>query len=300
MKYKRFTFEKIQAGGKNMPLVTTKEMMLKAQRENYAIGAFNTENMEMVMAIIDAAEEMKSPVIVQTTGSTVTYANADVYFANVAAYAKSASVPIAMHLDHSTSYELAVKAMFAGYTSIMIDGSHSSFEDNIALTKSVVDIAKISGIAVEAELGMVGGKEDDIDGGDGGYTDPDQALEFAQRTGVDSLAIAIGTAHGLYAGEPKLDIERLKKIRELIEIPLVLHGASGVPDESVRKCIAEGICKVNFATELRIAYSDGIKQVLSENPDVFDPKVYGKVGMKNVKELVMQKMKVCGSVNKAI
>ena len=220
-----------------MSLVTTTELLKNAQEGNYAIGAFNVENMEMVMAVIQAAEELNSPVILQTTPSTVKYAGLDYYLANAKVAAERASVPVAMHLDHGSSFELAMQALRTGYTSIMIDGSHESFEDNIALSKAVVDASRPSGIPVEAELGKVGGKEDDLDGGEGSaYTDPIEAKIFVDRTGVSSLAIAIGTAHGLYKGEPKLDLDRLSEIREVVSVPLVLHGGSGIPDETIIGC----------------------------------------------------------------
>ena len=285
--------------------VTTKEMLKAAQAGKYAIGAFNCENMEMAMAIVAAAEAQKAPVMLQTTPSTVSYAGLDVYYANVRALAERASVPVALHLDHGSSYELAVNAMAAGYSSVMIDGSHESFEDNIAVTRRVVEQAKAKDIPVEAELGKVGGKEDDLDGGSGnGYTDPADAVEFVKATGVDSLAVAIGTAHGVYVGTPVLDVARLAEIRKALEaagvsIPLVLHGASGLTDESVRECIAEGICKVNFATELRQAYTAGVKEVLAKDPDVYDPKKYGKVAMAKVQALVEDRIKVCGANGKA-
>ncbi|WP_148411132.1 class II fructose-1,6-bisphosphate aldolase [Murimonas intestini] len=282
-----------------MSFVTSKQMLLDAQAGGYAVGAFNAENMEMVQAIIAAAEEVKAPVMIQTTPSTVKYASLALYLANVKAEAEKASVPVCIHLDHGSSFELAMQALRTGYTSIMIDGSHSVFEENIALTKRVVDACAPSGVPVEAELGKVGGKEDDLDGGAGGYTVPEEAKEFAEKTGVDSLAVAIGTAHGVYSGVPKLDLDRLTEIRKLVDIPLVLHGASGLSDDAVRESIRRGICKVNFATELRIAYSDGVKKVLSENPEVFDPKKYGTVGRENVKQLVMNRMKVCGCDGRA-
>ncbi len=283
-----------------MPLVTTKQMLLDAQKGNYAVGAFNVENMEMVMAVMEAAEELKSPVIMQTTPSTVKYAGLDFFLANVKAAAERVSVPVAMHLDHGSSFELAMQAYRTGYTSIMIDGSHESFEGNIAVSKSVADACSASGIPVEAELGKVGGKEDDLDGGDDNpYTDPAQAAEFVERTGVTSLAVAIGTAHGVYKGEPKLDLDRLSEIRKVVDIPLVLHGTSGVPDETVTECVNRGICKVNYATDLRIAFTEGVKKVFAKNPDVIDPKKYNTAGKECVKEYVKSKMKVVKSVNKA-
>ncbi len=283
-----------------MELVTTKQMLKKAQEGHYAVGAFNVENMEMVMAVISAAEEMNAPVIMQTTPSTVKYAGLDYFLANVKVAASRANVPVAIHLDHGSSFELASEAFRTGYTSIMIDGSHGDFESNVKVSKAVADMCKSSGIAVEAELGKVGGKEDDLDGGDGDiYTDPLEAKEFVERTGVDSLAIAIGTAHGMYKGEPKLDLDRLSEIREVVSVPLVLHGGSGIPDSKVQESIRRGICKVNYATELRIAYTDGIKKYLSENPDTIDPKKYNKAGFDEVKKFVKEKMRVCGCENKA-
>lgn len=282
-----------------MSLVTTTELLKNAQEGNYAIGAFNVENMEMVMAVIQAAEELNSPVILQTTPSTVKYAGLDYYLANAKVAAERASVPVAMHLDHGSSFELAMQALRTGYTSIMIDGSHESFEDNIALSKAVVDASRPSGIPVEAELGKVGGKEDDLDGGDGGYTDPLEAKEFVEKTGVDSLAVAIGTAHGVYKGEPKLDLNRLSQIREVVDIPLVLHGTSGVPDEVVTECVNRGICKVNYATDLRIAFTKGVKKVLDANPDTIDPKKYNSQGREEVKEYVKSKMIVVKSAGYA-
>ncbi len=275
-----------------MPYVTSAAMLAQAQRGHYAIGAFNAENMEMVMAIIAAAEEMNAPVMIQTTPSTVKYAGLDLYAANVKTAAANARVDVCLHLDHGSSYDLATDAIAAGYSSVMIDGSALPFAENIAVTRATVEMAAKSGIPVEAELGKVGGKEDDLVA-DGGYTDPADAVRFVAETGVGSLAVAIGTAHGIYAGVPVLDVERLKAIRKVVDCPLVLHGASGLSDDAVRECVAEGICKVNFATELRQAYTAGVREVLDADPDVFDPKKYGKAGMAKVKELVKAKIAVC-------
>ena len=283
-----------------MPLVTSKELLLHEKENHYAVGAFNVENMEMVQAVIAAAEELRSPVILQTTPGTLKYAPAELYYANVAAVAKAAKVPGAVHLDHGSSFELALRAFRAGYTSIMIDGSQKTFEENIALTKAVVEACHAGGVPVEAELGKVGGKEDDLDGGEGnGYTVPEEAAEFVARTGVDFLAVAIGTAHGVYKGIPKLDVERVSRIAQLVDIPLVLHGTSGVPDETVRECIARGMCKVNYATDLRIAFTEGVKEYLLKDPKAYDPKKYGAAGRERVKQYVLQKIKVCGSDAKA-
>ena len=282
-----------------MSFVTSEKMLLDAQKGGYAVGAFNVENMEMVMAVIAAAEELRAPLMLQTTPSTIKYAGLDMYLANVKAAAEHASVPVCLHLDHGDSFDLAMRALRTGYTSIMIDGSHNVFEENIAVTKAVADACRPSGIPVEAELGKVGGKEDDLDGGEGnGYTDPLEAKEFVERTGVTSLAVAIGTAHGVYKGVPKLDLDRLAEIRKVVDIPLVLHGASGLSEEAVVESIKRGICKVNFATELRIAYTDGVKEFLAANPDAFDPKKYGKVAMEHVKANVETRMKMCGCTNR--
>ena len=231
-----------------MPLVTTTEFLKKAQEGHYAVGAFNVENLEMAQAVIQAATELNAPVIIQTTSSTVKYASLTVYRAIVAALAESSPVPIAMHLDHGSSYELCEQAVGAGYTSVMIDGSKLSFEENIAVSAKTAAMAKERGIPTEAELGTVGGKEDDhvVLDADAMYTNPQKACEFVERTGVSSLAVAIGTAHGFYKGEPRLDFDRLAEIRRVVSVPLVLHGASGVPDEAVQKTIGLGICKVNL------------------------------------------------------
>ncbi len=282
-----------------MSLVTSKEMLLNAKKEGYAIGAFNAENMEMIKAIIAAAEEVKAPVMVQTTSSTIRYASSAMYAAMVKAEAEKASVPVAVHLDHGNSYELAIECMDNGYTSIMIDGSGEDFEKNIEVSKRVVEEAKKRGIPVEAELGKVGGKEDDLEVEVDTNTDVDEAVEFVERTGIDSLAVAIGTAHGFYVGTPVLDKERLSAIAAVVDIPLVLHGASGISDEEVADCVRRGIAKVNFATELRVAYTDAIKALIVEKPETFDPKAFGNVGMKAVKELVKNRMEVCGCVGKA-
>ncbi len=280
-----------------MSLVTSKEMLSRAQAGGYAIGAFNAENMEMVQAIVEAAEELCAPVIIQTTPSTVRYASTDVYAATVRAVAQRASVPVCIHLDHGDSYELAMSALESGYTSVMIDGSKLDLEGNIALTRAVAEQARAAGIPVEAELGAVGGKEDSLEA-EGGCTIPEEAKEFVERTGIDSLAVAIGTAHGVYTKAPRLDIERLRQIRAMVDVPLVLHGASGLTDESVQACIREGICKVNFATELRQSYTRAVRRVL-EDGAIYDPKAYGKEARRAVKAQAMDRMTVCGCAGKA-
>lgn len=282
-----------------MPLVTSEKMLLDAQKGGYVVGAFNVENMEMVKAVLAAAEELKAPVMLQTTPGTIKYGTVETYAAIVKAEAEKVSVPVCLHLDHGDSFELAVQAMKAGYTSVMIDGSHEDFENNIAITKKVVDVAKAIGIPVEAELGKVGGKEDDLEADADTNTDPMEAKEFAERTGISSLAVAIGTAHGFYVGTPVLDKPRVSAIKEVVSVPLVLHGASGLSEEDVRECVERGMCKVNFATELRAAYTAAVKKLLEEKPETYDPKKLGKVGMEAVKEQVKIRMKMCGCDGKA-
>lgn len=282
-----------------MPLVTSREMLKNAQAGGYAVGAFNVENMEMVKAVIQAAEELRAPVMLQTTPSTVGYGTVETYAAIVAAEAKKAGVPVCLHLDHGSSYELACQCMDNGYTSVMIDGSGECFEENVAITRKVVGAAHAKGIPVEAELGKVGGKEDDHEAEADTNTDPMEAKDFVERTQVDSLAVAIGTAHGFYEGTPVLDKERITEIKKVVSVPLVLHGSSGLSDGDVRECVERGMCKVNFATELRAAYTDAVKKLLGERPETYDPKAFGKVGIPAVKELVMKRIRVCGSDAKA-
>jgi len=281
-----------------MPFVTGKQMMLDAQNSGYAVGAFNIENMEMAQAVIDAAEETSSPTILQTTPSTLRYAVPEVFASMVGALAARARVPVTLHLDHGNSLDLVAHALSAGYTSVMIDGSALPIEDNIALTCEAVRAA--GGRApVEGELGRIGGKEDDLVAEADANTDPGQASAFVRQTGVDSLAVGIGTAHGFYVKTPMLDFVRLSEIRTIVNVPLVLHGASGLSDEDVRNCIKRGICKVNFATELRVAYTEGVRKALLENPNLFDPKMIGVAGKCRVKELAVSKMQLCGCAGRA-
>ena len=279
-----------------MPFVTTGEMMKKAQAGGYAIGAFNAENLEMVQAIIAAAEAENAPVMIQTTPGTLTYAGPKCFAGIVSRMARDAKVPVALHLDHGNSYELAEECAREGYTSLMIDGSKLPFGDNVEITRRVVEMAK--GLPVEAELGTVGGKEDGMEAKPQ-YTDPDEAADFVNRTGISSFAVAIGTAHGVYKGEPKLDLERLSAVREKVSIPLVLHGTSGVPEDQVRECIRRGICKVNYATDLRIAFTAGVKKAIEEQPAAFDPKKYLAEGRKAVQSRVQELIRLLGSSGKA-
>ena len=282
-----------------MPLVTSKEMLLKAQGEGYAVCAFNAENMEMVQAIVAAAERLSSPVIIQTTPSTVDYAGLDYFYAMAAVAASAASVPVALHLDHGNSFALACRAIRAGYTSVMFDGSKYPFGENASLTAKVVELAKTVSIPVEGELGCVGGKEDDTEAGGSGYTVPEEAASFVGLTGVDSLAVGIGTAHGFYAGTPVLDVRRLSQIRELVPVPLVLHGATGLAGEAIVECIRRGICKVNFATELRAEFTKAVRKTLEQDSAVVDVKAYGKAARQAVMELAMRKIEITGSAHKS-
>ena len=279
-----------------MPFVSTKEMLKKAQEGSYAVGAFNAENMEMVQAIIAAAEAENAPVMIQTTPGTLKYAGPACFAGLVSRLGRDAKVPVALHLDHGNSFELAEKCAQEGYTSLMIDGSLLPFEENIALTRRVVEMA--GDLPVEAELGTVGGKEDTHEA-QAQYTDPDEAAEFVSRTGISSFAVAIGTAHGVYKGEPKLDLNRLSEVRAKVDIPLVLHGTSGVPVDQVKECIRRGICKVNYATDLRIAFTAGVRKATAELPDTFDPKKYLAVGRKAVEDRVRELIGILGSAGKA-
>lgn len=308
-------------------LVTTKEMFEKSMKENYAIGAFNVNNMEIIQAIVDAAAEEKSPVILQASSSAIKYARINYLMKMVeAAVEEHPNIPIAIHLDHGPDFETCKMCVDNGFTSVMFDGSKYDFEENIRLTKEVVDYAHAHGVVVEAELGKLAGIEDDVNvsASDAMYTDPAQAEEFVRRTGVDSLAIAIGTSHGAYKfkGEAKLRFDILKQIKERIpNTPIVLHGAStvipelvnmcneyggnipgakGVPDEILHEASISGVSKINVDTDLRLAMTAGIRKVFVEDPSAFDPRKYLIPARELVKETVSHKMKdVFGSANKA-
>ena len=280
-------------------LVTTKEMLQAARAGSYAVGAFNAENMEMTVAVLAAAEELQAPVILQATPLMMRFASAALYVAMARAAMENVTVPVALHLDHGDSYEAAVKSLRAGYTSLMLDGSRLPYEENAALTRRIVELAAPCGIPVEAELGAVGGTEDGLASAGNAGTDPDQAADFLARTGAAFLAVGIGTAHGVYRAQPKLDLQRLEAIRKRVDVPLVLHGASGLTRDDLRACTARGICKVNFATELRLAYSGGIKALLAEKPETFDPKELGRAAIARVKEVAAESIGFCGCAGKA-
>ena len=310
-----------------MSLVTTKEMFEKSMKEGYAIGAFNVNNMEIIQGIVDAAAEQKSPVILQASSSAIKYAKINYLMKMVeAAVEEHPEIPIAIHLDHGPDFETCKMCVDNGFTSVMFDGSKYDFEENIRLTKEVVDYAHAHGVVVEAELGKLAGIEDDVNvsASDAMYTDPEQAEEFVRRTGVDSLAIAIGTSHGAYKfkGEAKLRFDILKQIKERIpNTPIVLHGAStvipelvnmcneyggnipgakGVPDEILHEASVSGVSKINVDTDLRLAMTAGIRKVFVEDPSAFDPRKYLTLARELVKQTVAHKMKdVFGSANKA-
>ena len=301
-----------------MPLVTTTEMFKKAYAGGYAVGAFNVNNMEIIQGIVDAAEEEQAPVILQVSAGARKYAKHSYLTKLVeAAVADAGDVPIALHLDHGADFDVCKSCVDGGFTSVMIDGSKYGYEENIALTKKVVEYAHDKGVVVEAELGKLAGIEDavNVDARDATFTDPDQAVEFVERTGVDSLAIAIGTSHGAYKfkGTPFLDFDRLEKISALLPgFPLVLHGAStvmpefvakcnefggeipgaqGVPEDMLFKAGTMGVCKINVDTDLRLAMTASIREELMKNPSGFDPRSYLGAGRDAIKLMVQHKLK---------
>ena len=282
-----------------MPYTTTKKMLKDAQRGRYAIAGFNADNFETIQGVIQAAEEMQAPVMIQTTEAMLKYAPPEEYFGMVKALAGEASVPVALHLDHSKTTKSIIRCLRAGYTSFMIDGSMLPYEDNIEVTKEASSYCSACGLPIEAELGKITGKEDGLECAESKYTDPLEAYKFVELTNVFSIAVMIGTAHGVYHGKPKLDFKRLEQIRDCVDIPLVLHGASGIIDKDIYKCIELGICKINFATELRQAYTQAVRGVLDDK-ECFDPKIFGLAAMEAVKTTAKHKIEICGSAGKAV
>ncbi len=284
-----------------MPLVTVSELLKKAEQERYAVGAFNCNNMEIVQAIVAAAGEEDAPVIIQASQGAIKYAGLEYIVGLVKVAAAGTDIPVALHLDHGTGFEQVMRCIRQGFTSVMIDGSKLPLEENIALTNRVLDVARAVGVSVEAELGKIGGTEDDISVSDreAMLTDPEEAKIFVEKTGVDALAIAIGTAHGQYKGEPKLDFERLRKVRELVDVPIVLHGSSGVPDEAVRKAIELGVRKVNIDTNLREAFVNRAREVLKEKPEEIDPRKILGPAREAMKKVIQEKIRLFGSSGKA-
>ena len=283
-------------------LPSSKEMLLNAQKYWYAVPAFNIHNLETIQVVLEAANDLKSPVILAATPSTVKYAGESYLLTIIEKANEINNVPVTFHLDHHENVEDIKRIITIGCRSVMIDASKYEFKENVAIVKDVVDFAHRYGATVEAELGKLGGREDDIivDEKNSFLTDPKEAVEFVKMTGVDSLAVAIGTAHGLYKSEPKLDFERLEEIRGLLDVPLVLHGASGVPTEAVQKAINLGICKVNIATELKIPFSNAIKEYFKEHPDASDPREYLVPAKRAMYDVVVEKIKMCNSENKAL
>jgi len=309
-----------------MALVTTKEMFEKAYAGGYAVGAFNVNNMEIIQGIVEAAQEAKSPLILQVSAGARKYAKPAYLKHLVLAAVEDTDLDIALHLDHGDSFEICKQCIDDGFTSVMIDGSALPYEENIALTKKVVEYAHERGVVVEAELGKLAGVEDDVNvsAEDATYTDPDQAVDFVKRTGCDSLAIAIGTSHGAYkfTGEPKLDYDRLEKITNMLPgFPLVLHGAStvvrefvdkcneyggdipgaqGVPEDMLKKAAGFGVCKINIDTDLRLAMTASIRESFVKNPKEFDPRKYLGPGREAIKGMVKHKIEnVLGCNDKA-
>ncbi len=308
-----------------MALITTKEVFSRALKEDFAVGAFNVNNMEIIQGIVDAAKEENAPLILQVSAGARKYARPSYLVKLVEAAMEDTGLDIALHLDHGEDFDICKKCVDDGFTSIMIDGSKHPFEENIRLTKEVVDYAHSKGAVVEAELGKLAGVEDNIkvDARSATFTEPDEAVEFVERTGVDSLAIAIGTSHGAYKfkGEPYLDFSRLKEIHQkLPNTPLVLHGAStvlpefvkkcnayggnipgaqGVPEEMIREATAYGICKVNIDTDLRLAMTAEVRKFLIEKPEEFDPRKYLGPARDAIREMVRHKIKnVLNATNK--
>ncbi|MGL4606299.1 MAG: class II fructose-1,6-bisphosphate aldolase [Eubacteriaceae bacterium] len=307
-----------------MALVTTTQMFKKAYEGGYAVGAFNVNNMEIIQGIVEAAEEEQAPVILQVSSGARKYANPVYLRKLVEAAIEVTGLDICLHLDHGADFEICKACVDSGFSSVMIDGSKHGFEENIALTKKVVEYAHDHGVVVEAELGKLAGVEDAVHvlAHDATYTDPDEAVEFVERTGCDSLAVAIGTSHGAYkfTGDPQLDFERLDKISSLLPgFPLVLHGASsvpkefvdlcnqyggqipgaqGVPESMLRKAAKSGVCKINIDTDLRLAMTASIRRIFVENPGWFDPREYLGPGRTAIKAMVAHKIKnVLGASN---
>jgi tagatose bisphosphate family class II aldolase len=280
-----------------MSLINPLEFIYMAQKKGVAIAAFNVHNLETVQAVVEAAAEERAPVMIQTTPGTLKHAGIPYIGAMVKAAAELHRIPIALHVDHCSSFQTIVQCIQYGYTSVMIDGSKLSYPENVKLVQKVVEVAKAAGVAVEGELGKIGGTEDEmtVDEREATFTVPSEALQFVEATGIDTLAIAIGTAHGEYKGEPKLDFERLSAVKKLMSLPLVLHGASGVPDESVREAIRRGICKINIATELKIPMAKAIQECFRQNPKENDPRNYMGAAKEAVKKVVREKIRLCGS-----
>ncbi|NHN30210.1 class II fructose-bisphosphate aldolase [Paenibacillus agricola] len=284
-----------------MTLISSTPLLVEARKQGYGIVAFNVHTIEMLQAVVDAAEESRSPLILQTTVGTVKHLGIEYIAGAAKTAARQARVPIALHLDHCQDFELILQCMRAGYTSVMIDQSMHPFEKNVEMTRKVVEVARALNVNVEAELGKVGGVEDDIHVEDDMATlaDPIECQRFVELTGVFTLAPAIGTAHGIYKGEPNIDFKRIQEIASRVEVPLVLHGGSGIPEAQVKRCVSLGMAKMNVATELKNAFTLSLKQFFTEHPDNLDPRSYMSVAKEVVKQMALEKMRLCGCTNKA-
>lgn len=277
-------------------VVSSARLMKRAEKENYAIPAFNIDNLESAMAVSEIMHEMRTPVIVQMIPRTLNYGGIAIYPAMMRELMADCPVDYALHLDHGSSLSLAKKCIAGGFSSVMFDGSLMPFEDNVKFTKEVTDFALPMDVSVEGELGTIGGKEEGDTDLEASYTKVSEAEEFVRRTNVSTLAIGVGTAHGVYKGTPHINIERIKEIHAAIGTPLVLHGASGLSDGVLKDCIAAGITKINFATELRQAYTNGIKAEFAKDPEVFDPKIYMRGAIDNIKEVLRHKINICYNI----
>lgn len=285
-----------------MTLVSMKEMLNKALVGGYAVGQFNINNLEWTQAILSAAEEEKSPVILGVSEGAARYMGGfKVVTAMVAALIEEMkiTVPVAIHLDHGSSFEKCQEAIDAGFTSVMIDASHHPFEENVEITKKVVDYAHEHSVSVEAELGTVGGQEDDVIAEGVIYADPKECEELVKLTGIDCLAPALGSIHGPYKGEPKLGFEEMEQICKLIGLPLVLHGGTGIPTDQIKKSISLGTAKINVNTENQIVFTKVVREALSADSDIYDPRKFIGPGREAIKETVIGKIRDFGSSNKA-
>lgn len=287
-----------------MPLVSMKEMLERGVKKGYAVGQFNLNNLEFTQAILQAAEEEKSPVILGVSEGAGRYMGG---FKTVVNLVKSlmseynVSVPVAIHLDHGSSYESCIKAIDAGFTSVMIDGSHLPLQENIALTQKVVEVAHFLGISVEAELGRIGGQEDDliVDDAESAYAIPSECDQLIRETDVDCFAPALGSVHGPYKGEPNLGFDRMEEVHKLTEVPLVLHGGTGIPTKDIKRAISLGTAKINVNTESQIESTKTVRKVLAENQDLYDPRKYLGPARDTIKAVVIGKMREFGSSNQA-
>lgn len=284
-----------------MALVSGREILAAAAKGNYAVGAFNCNNMEIVQAIVAAAEEERAPVIIQASQGAIKYAGLEYIVGLVTTAAARATVPICLHLDHGTDFQQVVRCVAQGFSSVMFDGSQLPLEENIALSKKIVEIAQSVGVTTEAELGKIAGVEDEVQVAEkeAMFTDPAEARYFVEETGVDSLAIAIGTAHGPYKFKPQLDFERLVAIRQVVDVPLVLHGSSGVPDAALQKAISLGISKVNIDTNIRQAFVQGLRQAMEADPQEIDPRKLLGPARAAMTEIIREKIRLFGSAGKA-